>query len=269
MSRTAAAASTRSLSDDPGEACLYLSTVMHRRAFPVRYRFSYRVLSVLLDIDALPRLAARIPIFSHNRWNLVSFHDRDHGPRDGTPLRPWIDRVLAARGIDLAGGAVRLLCFPRILGYAFTPLSLWYCQHADGSLRAVLCEVRNTFGEQHGYLLHEAGQPMDWPVRADRRKSFHVSPFISMDARYRFRLACPADKLNIQVHEFQHERLMLSAAQVGVAAPFTTRALSSALLRMPLVTLKVMLAIHWQALKIWFARAPFHRKPCPPRELVS
>jgi DUF1365 family protein len=242
---------------------------MHRRLFPVSYRFVYRVFSLLLDIDRLPGTAARLRLFSHNRFNLMSLHDRDHGPRDGTPLRPWIERQLRGHGIDLQGGPVLLLCFPRILGYAFNPLSLWYCHHRDGTLRAVLCEVRNTFGEMHGYLLHDDGAAMGWPVRAGRRKVFHVSPFISMHARYEFLLTCPGDRLGVCVHEYQDDRLLLVATQRAAGRPLTDAAIASALARYPLMTFEVMAMIHWQALKIWLKGATFYPKPSPPEREVT
>jgi hypothetical protein len=177
--------------------------------------------------------------------------------------------VLARFGIDLHGGRVELLCFPRVLGYGFNPLSIWYCRDAAGELRAVLCEVRNTFGEQHGYLLHEDGRVMDWPVRQSRSKRFHVSPFIGMNADYHFRLSEPADTVQVMIREYQDGDLMLAAAQVGAARPFTTRTLVRALAGLPLMTVKVMFLIHWQALKIWLKGAPFFRKPLPPTQEVS
>ncbi len=250
-------------------ARLYVGEVMHRRLFPVRYRFAYRVFSLLLDIDRLDEAAATTAVFSHNRFNVLSFHDADHGPRDGTPLRPWIDGVLARFGIDLAGGPVQLLCFPRVLGHVFNPLSVWYCRHRDGSLRAVLLEVSNTFGERHGYLLHEDGAALQWPLRQSRAKCFHVSPFVGMEADYQFRLGEPGERLEIGIREHQAQRLMLVAAQVAQARPFTTRHLLHAVAAIPLLTLKVMAMIHWQALKIWLGGAAFFPKPPPPREEVT
>jgi DUF1365 family protein len=250
-------------------ALVYDARVMHRRLFPVRYRFVYRVFSLLIDIDRVEEAAQHSALFSSEGFNLLSFHVRDHGPRDGTALRPWVEQHLAARGIDLAGGRIRLLCFPRVLGYGFNPLSIWYCEHADGSLRAVLCEVKNTFGEQHGYLLHDGGAAMSWPVRDEQDKCFHVSPFISMEAHYQFRLSAPEEALQVVIHEYQHGHLMLAAAQTGQARRFDTPTLLRMALAVPFMTLKVMTLIHWQALKIWLKGAPFFRKPEPPREEVT
>jgi DUF1365 family protein len=242
---------------------------MHRRLFPVRYRFAYRVFHLLLDVDRLDEAAAQTAVFSHNRFSLLSFHDADHGARDGTPLRPWLDGVLARFGIDLAGGPVHLLCFPRVLGYVFNPLAVWYCRHRDGSLRAVLLEVSNTFGERHGYLLHEDGAALQWPLRQSRAKCFHVSPFVGMEADYHFRLGEPGERLEIGIREHQGGQLMLVAAQVAAAQPFSTQHLLRAVAAIPLLTLKVMAMIHWQALKIWLRGATYFPKPPPPREEVT
>jgi DUF1365 family protein len=246
---------------------VYFTRVMHRRLFPVAYRFVYRVFSLLLDLDALDRLGTRL--LSVGRFNLLSFHPRDHGPRDGSPLRRWAERILAERGITLDGGRILLLCMPRILGYGFNPLSLWYCHHRDGRLRAILAEVNNTFGEHHVYLLADAGRPIDWPLRQESVKCFHVSPLIGMEARYQFRLSEPGDRLAVLIREYQDDRLMLVATQTGPGEPLTDRALLRALARSPLMTFKVMAAIHWQALKIWLRGAKFFPKPEPPRHEVT
>ncbi len=243
--------------------------VMHRRFFPVRYKFVYRVFSLLLDVDALPRLHRRLGLFSYNRFNLFSFYDRDHGPGKNAPLRPWVEQLLEIHGVALEGGTIEVLSFPRVLGFTFNPLSIWYCRHRDGSLRAVLCEVNNTFGERHHYLLHESGRPLVWPVRADKLKAFHVSPFIGMDARYRFRLGARAERLTVLIHEYQDQALMLVASLTGRLSPMGDRQLALAFLRYPLVTLKVIAMIHWQALKLWLSKAPFYPKPPPPQEEIS
>jgi uncharacterized protein len=251
------------------EALLYSCRVMHQRFFPVAYRFHYRVYSALFDIDRLDGLAAQSRWFSLNRFNLFSLHTRDHGRRDGSRWRPWVEARLAEHGVDLQGGRIRLLAMPRILGHAFNPLSVWYCDHRDGRPLAVLLEVRNTFGEHHHYLLRADPGPSPWPVRGDKAKQFHVSPFIDMEARYVFRLDEPESDLRITIHEFQHDELMLVAGQSGRAIPFTDRNLLRILFTMPWATAKVMVLIHWQALKIWLRGGRFHRKPEPPVQEVS
>ncbi len=243
--------------------------VMHKRHFPLRYRFVYRVFSLLLDLDELPSAGRRLRLFSHNRFNLFSFYDRDHGPGLDAPLRPWLDKLLRVQGIDLEGGAVKILSFPRILGYVFNPLSIWYCRHRDGTLRAVLCEVNNTFGEKHFYLLHERGERLHWPVKAEKRKVFHVSPFIDMEARYRFRLSSREDQLTVLIREYKERKLMLVASLTGYLQPLSDPRLLYVTFAYPLLTLKVMAMIHWQALKLWLKGARFHTKPSPPTQEIS
>lgn len=246
-------------------SALYFGKVMHRRLRPFVHAFSYRVFSLYLDLDELETLNRRLRFFSHNRWNLVAFHDRDHGPGDGAPLRPWIERQLAAAGIDLAGGPVRLLCFPRVLGYVFSPLSIWFCHDADGSLRAILYEVRNTFGEKHGYLLPvEPRRRAGDPVAQSARKTFYVSPFIAMDSRYDFRLAVPDERLAITIQQRVPEGGQLVARHSGRRRALTDRHLLAASFAYPLMTLKVIAAIHWHALLLWLKGArPLPRPPAP------
>ncbi len=251
------------------DALLYSCRVMHQRFFPVAYRFRYRIYSALFDIDRLQTVAKRSRWFSLNRFNLFSLHTRDHGRRDGSPWRPWVEARLAEHGIDLEGGRIRLLAMPRILGYAFNPLSIWYCDHRDGRPLAVLLEVRNTFGEHHHYLLPAGTGETRWPVRGEKPKHFHVSPFIDMRPRYEFRLDKPGPRLRIAIREFEDDALMLVASQSGRALDFTDRNLLRILLTMPWATVKVMVLIHWQAVKIWLRGGRFHRKPEPPAQEVS
>jgi DUF1365 family protein len=246
---------------------IYFTRVIHRRLMPVDYRFSYRVFSLLLDLDALSDM--RLRFLSLNRLNLLSFHERDHGPRDGSPLKPWAEDLLRRKGIDIEGGKIWLLCFPRVFGYGFNPVSIWYCHHRDGSLRAVIAEVNNTFGEHHFYLMCNHGLPLSWPVTQSVEKVFHVSPLMGMEARYDFRLAEPSDRLSIVIEQFQNGGLTLVASQQGDGYGLSDKRLLAALFRVPLMTFKVMAAIHWQALKIWLRGAPFFPKPNPPAEKVT
>jgi DUF1365 family protein len=250
-------------------ASLYLSQVMHRRFGDVPYRFRYPVFSLLLDIDRLEESAARTCLLKLDRFALVSFYRADHGPRDGSSLRRWADNTLAQAGIDLQGGQIQLLCFPRVLGYGFSPLSVWYCRHADGSLRAVIAEVNNTFGEHHHYLLHAAGKAMRWPAHARANKLFHVSPLLSMHCDYRFLFFEPGADLKVVIRQRENGELRLIASQTGNARPLTDRALLRALIRTPLMPFKVIAAIHWQALKIWLRGGRFHKKPVSPLSPVS
>ncbi len=248
---------------------LYDCRVMHQRHDRFAYRFDYRLLSLLIDIDEIDTLCSQSRWLRHNRRGFVSFHDQDHGPHDGSPLRPWIDGVLRESGIDLEGGRVELLSIPRIFGYAFNPLSVWYCYHADGRPLAILAEVSNTFGEWHHYLLHDHGRELTWPAHLRADKVFHVSPFIEMQAEYRFRFTEPGERLAIAINEYRDDDLLLVATQTGHGRPLNDRNLIRALLRFPFNSIKVMVLIHWQALKLWLRRAPFFAKPAPPDEDIS
>ena len=250
-------------------ACLYVGSVIHRRLVPPAYRFRYRLFQLCLDVERIPACFSHLRWLSVNRFNLFSFHESDHGPRDGSPLRPWIDGVLRRAGLDLEGGTVRLLCMPRVLGYGFNPLSVWYCHHADGSLRAVLCEVRNTFGEWHGYLLHEQGRPMTGAVRSRAVKCFHVSPFFPVAGEYRFRLGPPAEHFSVTIEYQEGGKGRMLASQRGQRYALTDGRLLGLALGHPLQSLKVIAAIHWQGLMLWLRGARFHRKPAPPEREIS
>ncbi|MGH8481437.1 MAG: DUF1365 domain-containing protein [Nevskiaceae bacterium] len=243
---------------------LYPSRVMHRRLVAPFHRFVYRLFYLLLDVDRLDALAARLRVFSRNRFNLVSFHDRDHG--DGAPgaLRTWAERLLAADGIRLDGGRIRLLCLPRVLGFAFNPIAIWYCEHRDGSLRAVIAEVRNTFGEKHCYLLASGGRPMTYEGPHEKDKCFHVSPFLDLVGRYHFRFSEPGDVVRVLIHETREAVPILDATLAGERRALTDGALLREVALMPWMTLKVVAGIHWEALKIWLRGGTFHRKPAPP-----
>ena len=243
---------------------LYRCKVMHRRRFPVAYRFDYSVFSLLLDIDAVDKLAKGLFLFSYNRYNLVSFHDSDHGPRDGTPLRPWLIALLARHGIESTNGRFLLLAMPRLFGYVFNPLSVYYCFDENDALRAVVCEVKNTFGEQHCYVLHEKGRSMTFPVRQSSAKTFHVSPFMAIDGQYQFRVSAPVGQLSIGIKHVAEQGVQLIAVQRGNAATVNNSNLSNALLRTPFMTFKVITMIHWRALILWLKRLPLYRHtPAP------
>lgn len=242
---------------------LYDCRVTHRRPGPPRYRFAYRVYYLLLDIDRIDEAAAGTRWLSRNRFNVLSFRDRDHGPRDGGDLRAWAEALLAGHGIRLDGGRIRLLCLPRVLGYVFNPISLYYCEHADGGLRAVIAEVHNTFGEQHCYVLHDGGVPMDVRRLREKAKLFHVSPLLDRAGRYAFRLTPPGERvgLGIRLYDGNADTPRLATGLSGARLALTGRNLWRLFLRIPLMTAKVTFAIHWQALKIWLRGAPAYRKP--------
>lgn len=245
---------------------LYAVTVMHRRRIAPLYRFTYRLFYLLVDIDRLGELHRQRRCFSHNRFNLLALHDRDYGARGAMSLRAWVEERLASAGIGLDGGRIRLLTLPRVLGFAFNPINLWYCDHADGRLRAVIAEVHNTFGDTHCYLLRAASDDGDdaYPLRQDKDKCFHVSPFFDRVGRYAFDLDRPGDRLRIGIHETREGQPILDATLAGVREPLSDGRIVGQVLRMPWMTLKVVFGIHWQALKIWLRGARFHARPEPP-----
>jgi uncharacterized protein len=242
---------------------LYPTRIMHRRLVAPFHRFVYRVFYLLLDVDRIDELHRALRLFSHNRFNLVSFHDRDHGDGRGA-LRAWAEGQLAAEGIRLDGGRIRLLCLPRLLGFAFNPIALWYCEHRDGSLRAVIAEVRNTFGERHCYLLASGGRAMAYDASYAKDKCFHVSPFLDLVGRYAFRFAEPGARLRVAIHEDRNGQPILDATLAGERRDLTDLRLLAHVAAMPWMTLKVVWGIHWEALKLWLRGARFHRKPAPP-----
>lgn len=256
-------------------SCLYFGDVLHTRLRPFRHRFRYRVFSLLLDIDALPTLHQQLRLFSHNRFNLFSFFDRDHGALgDAGPrpsLRVWVERQLTAAGFA-PGGRIELFCFPRVLGYVFNPLSVFYCYSPAGDLAAVLYEVNNTFGQRHSYLL---------PVRTDRganradpidqtcAKRLYVSPFIGMEATYRFRLTPPGERFALMIRQDAPEGRQLVATHIARRRALTDAALALAFVRFPLMTLKVVGGIHWEALKLWRKGARLVPRPAAPANAAT
>lgn len=239
------------------EPCLYQGEVMHMRLTPFRHQFRYRVFSLLLDIDRLEETCAPLRLLSLDRFNLLSFHCRDHGARDGSALRPWVDRQLLAHGRPKPA-RVRLLSFPRILGYAFNPLSVYYCEDAEGRLESVIYEVKNTFGDQHPYVL-AAPADADGAARHEEAKDFFVSPFIGIDQTYSFTIRPPGDRLSLRIRQRDAEGPWLIATQCARRVALSDAGLLRLWLRHPLMTVKVFGAIHWQALKLAIKGATFHR----------
>jgi DUF1365 family protein len=225
-------------------SAIYDGRVMHRRLAPRRHAFRYRVFALLLDLDELQELS-RLRLFSWNKAGLFSFHQRDHG--DGRDLRGWLDSLLAREGI-IAHGAKRVLCYPRLFGYVFNPLSVWFCHGDDGSLAAIVYEVHNTFGERHAYVL-----PVEDNSRVIRQaceKEFDVSPFLSMACHYRFMIRAPQDDVLIAINETESGKPVLTATFAGRRKPLTDASLFVMLLQHPLMTLKVIAAIHFEALRL-------------------
>ena len=243
---------------------LCLGHVMHRRLRPVINAFVYPVFYVQLPVRNLG--AARCTVFSVDKPNLLSFQSKDHGPRDGSPLLPWIEDLLEAHNLPNDGQIV-LQTFPRVLGFVFNPVSFWYCHDHHGQLIAILAEVNNTFGGTHSYLLHRSGAALIDGEEMTAEKLFHVSPFNEIEGgyRFRFRLGCPVQQAHIDYDDADGELLLTAIS--GKPRAWSAGALLAAFLRMPFLTLGVVLRIHWQALKLWLKGVPF-RGAHPPSTLA-
>jgi uncharacterized protein len=245
-------AKTAARDDKVDAASLYFGEVMHARLKPVGHRFNYRVMSLLIDLDRLEDADRQSALFGVNRAALYSFNETDHGDRDGSPLRAYARRRATEQGIDLAGGRVLLLCYPRLLGYTFNPLSVYFCYRGDGGLALVIYEVRNTFGDIHAYALPvKSGEMSDAGVRQEHDKLFYVSPFVEMAMRYRFRVLPPGDCVKLRILETDSEGPLLAATFSGRRCALNTLALLRSFFELPVVTVKIIAAIHWEALRLW------------------
>lgn len=254
---------------------LCFGQVRHRRLRPLVNEFEYGVYFMRLPLRALGQAPFASRLFSRNRFNLLSFRDSDHG--DGRqPLLSWIERLLRDEGITDADGEIWLQAFPRVLGYVFNPVSFWFCHRNDGALRAVLCEVRNTFGEKHCYLL-DTGAPISYGVELQAKKIFHVSPFCQVEGSYRFRfMLAPRLDGEAQV-ESSLARIdyddaagpLLLTSISGRSSPVSDGSVLKAFFTYPLMTLGVVVKIHWQALRLWLRRVSFFSKPSPPDHKVT
>lgn len=249
---------------------LYRCRVMHHRPGKPRYRFFYRVFYLLIDLDAIDAACGVSRLISRNRFNLLSFYDKDHGHHNGTSLRAWADDLLREQGMDQPAGRIRLLSMPRVLGYGFNPISLYYCDDANGQALATIVEVHNTFGEHHVYVLDARGQAADAPIEQAKSKRFHVSPFFDRDGYYRFHVLPAGERMGLGVRLYDaHDTLRIATTLNGQHQALTSRAVLRAATAVPLQSIKVVAAIHWQALKIWLRGGVFHSKPDPERPNVS
>jgi uncharacterized protein len=245
--------------------------VMHRRLRPVGNRFTYDAFSFALPLSRLadlPKLG-----LAHNRRALVSFFDRDHGERDGSALEPWIRKLLAAESV-VADGEVVLYAFPRMLGYVFNPVSFWICHDRDGAVRAVLCEVCNTFGERHNYLLaHADGRSLVDGESFQSRKAFHVSPFCEVKGDYTFRFHFGPERWLARIDyddgAGEARSALLETSISGVAEPLSPMAVRGLMWRYRWFTLGVIVHIHWQAVRLWLKRVPYVAKPQPPLQRTT
>jgi DUF1365 family protein len=245
-------------------SCVYVGLVSHRRMRPRRHAFRHPATLFYLDLDELPALDRSLRFFGVNRARPFTFRDRDHLDRRDGELKPRLVAFLASRGLDLEGGKVFLLTQCRLFGYVFNPISLYYCHGPDERLRAVVAEVDNTFGERILYVLPaEPAARGSAAFRASAPKEMHVSPFISMDARYHFRLRAPGERLTLSIAEEEHGEHFFDAHLWGRRRSLRDATLVRIAVRDPLLTWRVTTAIHWQALCLWWKGVPVHRQPSP------
>ena len=241
-------------------ASLYFGNVMHARLKPVGHRFAYRVFCLLIDVDRMAEAGLLSRWFSTSHFNLLSFNPADHG--DGLPLRQHVEALLAPSG--LAFDRILLMCYPRVLGFVFNPVSVYFC-YTQGQISALVYEVRNTFGQKHSYVAPvRDGELSAAGVRQQRQKLFYVSPFMDMNLRYLFRLQPPSEKLTLRILECDDDGPMLAAAFSGKRRPLTDRSVLAAFFGLPLMTLKVVGGIHWEALKLWLKGMKLRARPLPP-----
>jgi uncharacterized protein len=245
------------------------AVVTHRRLRPRNNAFRYRVSYLCLALDAIDAAAGRW--LKVDRAGLVSFRRGDHGGRDGSDIRIWLRGILAEHGLgEVCNGEVMLMTMPRMLGYLFNPVSFWFCRDRTGAVRAVLCQVSNTFGESHCYLVHhDDRRPILADAWLDGRKVFHVSPFLPVEGDYRFRFRLDDRIAHIDINYHDADGLMLATSVAGRREPLADRSVLRRFLGNPTMTLGVVLRIHWQALQLWRKQARFYRKPDPPSQLVS
>ena len=248
-------------------SALYTGKVTHQRLKPRRHRLSYRMFFLLLDLDEIEMLSKRLCLLSHNRFNLFGFFDRDHGNGSSGSLKAYVERQLDMAGIE-TGGPIRMLSMPRMLGYAFNPLSIYFCHNPHGDPTAILYEVSNTFGERHSYLIPVA-DAHEGTVRQHCDKRLYVSPFMSMGMDYRFRIGLPDESIAVHITGSDDKGPLIVAGFSGKRRALTDAALMRAFLSYPLLTLKVIAGIHWEALLLWAKGMRLQKRPAPPPRPVT
>ena len=249
-------------------SAIYRGTVAHRRLRPRQHALKYRAFWMLFDLEELPHLGRSLKLFSYNRFNLFSFYNRDHGESSDTLLHAQVVAHLTQAGIATDGGPIRLLCLPRILGYAFNPISVYFCYLRDGTLNAILYEVNNTFGQRHSYLIPveaSAGRT----ITQSCAKRLYVSPFNDMDMSYAFKVQPPEASVTVGVDALDPAGLMITTSLTGRRHDLTDAAMAGTFLRHPLLTLKVIAGIHWEALLLWLKGMKITQRPPQPDQPVS
>ncbi len=236
--------------------------VVHRRYRPKRHQLRYKVLSVLVDLDELPAIERSCRLLSVNRFNLFSLHERDHGDGDARPLKSWVMAKVAAAGHTADIDKVLMLCFPRLLGYVFNPLTVYYCLDAGGEIAVMVYEVNNTFGGRHCYIVPVRQRP-GGVIRQSADKQFYVSPFNEVAGQYGFAVTAPGERLTVGVSLRVDGAPLMNAYQTATTAPLTDAGLVRAFLRMPLMTFKVIAGIHFEAARLWLKGLRIVKRPRP------
>ena len=239
-------------------SCIYNGNVIHKRFKPKEHFFKYRVFSLFIDLSELNELNNKLKFFSLNKFNLISFYEKDHGNRDGSSLLNWVKVNLNKNNIDTQNINVKLLCYPRILGYVFNPLSIFFIYDKNENLISILYEVKNTFGEQHTYVFKTEHEKK--LIQNNCSKKFHVSPFIEMNCNYFFRILNPGEKLSVVIDQYDQEGKILYASQDGKRSDLTSKNLMNSYLKHPLMTFKIISAIHFEAFKLWIKGIKFIKK---------
>ena len=240
------------------DSAIYIGNVIHKRFKPKIHFFKYKVFSILLDISEIDILDKSLKIFSYNKFNIVSFYDADHGPRDGTSIKEWVIKNLNDNRINTENIKIKLLCYPRIFGYVFNPLSVFFIYNKKSQLISILYEVKNTFGEQHTYIFKT--KENENYIKHRCKKKFHVSPFIEMDCTYFFKILKPSEKISVIIDQYDEEGKLLYASQDGDRIEFNNKNLVLSYLRHPFMTFKIIVAIHFEAFKLWTKGIKFVKK---------
>ena len=237
-------------------SCIYNGTVKHQRFKPIEHSLNYKTFSILLDLDEIENLAKNISIFSLNKFNIFSFYNRDHGARDEGSLKDWVQKNIKKFNISNNITKIKLLCYPRVFGYVFNPLSIFYC-YENNDLKAIFYEVKNTFNEQHTYIFKIKDNEK---IEQKCRKKFYVSPFMDMETYYNFKLLNPNEKLSIFIRQTNGEETVLTATQTGDKKEFSFKQLLINFFKYPLMTIKIISSIHYEAFFLWKKGAVYRKR---------
>ena len=244
---------------------IYSGQVIHTRFKPKKHHFKYKVFSLLIDLDEIEELDNNLKLFSYNKLNLISFFNKDHGDRDGGNLKYWVISNLKKFQINENITNIKVLCYPRILGYVFNPLSIFYCYEKD-KLVAIFYEVKNTFNEQHTYIFKIKNNE---EIIQKCRKKFYVSPFMDMETYYNFKLKKPKNKLSVFIKQTDSSGTILTATQTGDKKEFSFKQLVINFLKYPLMTVKIIGSIHYEALLLWKKGAIYRKREIKLRNNLS